>query len=394
MANLLQHWHKLLFILLLTTSTEALSTWYQGQASRAIDPKNFDKIRTETIKKAISNAAIQGHSLIHAEDIVLDGLLQSSKTILRSKGQIRRVEILDEFINEGILTVIVRADVEPLHSCEKSVYAKNLLNTQFTILNPIQASVGALFDIGVQTTKRFEQQLNAQENVRVNSTINQAVFTHKSSGMMNEAELDTLGNHLALKHGSQFILFGFIRDISLFEQVKDEILYDDIQLRRNFTIQVYLYDAIRNSLIMQKSYHGEGNWSYPINHIVDTNNSEFWRNDFGRSILHTINSAVTDINDLLGCQQSYAHIVDNYDGKLVINIGQDQGVEVGDEFDLVKLLRLQGADGKTRILLTPEQTSNLSVQHVNNNSAVLSSKLQSFEPDSHVLNFVSPKNLF
>lgn len=211
---------------------------------------------------------------------------------------------------------------------------------------------------------------------------------------MNEAELDTLGNHLALKHGSQFILFGFIRDISLFEQVKDEILYDDVQLRRNFTIQVFLYDAIRNSMIMQKSYHGEGNWNYPTNHIVDTNNSEFWRNDFGRAVLHTVSSAVTDINDVLACQQSYAHIVDNFDGKLVINIGQEQGVKVGDEFDLVKLLRLQGADGKTRILLTPEASSNLNVLQVNKNSSVLSSAEHNFEPDTHVLNFVSPKTLF
>ena len=128
-------YRQLLCLCLFLTSSAAMAAWFQGQASRTIDPKNFDKIRTETIKKAISNAAIKGHSLIQAEDIVLDGLLQSSKTILRSKGQIRRVEILDEFIDQGILTVIVRADVEPMHSCDKSVYAKNLLNTQFTILN-------------------------------------------------------------------------------------------------------------------------------------------------------------------------------------------------------------------------------------------------------------------
>lgn len=385
---------KLLFFLVLPFSYKVQATWYQGQATKFIGKNDFEEIRTETIKKAIADAAMQGQSFIQAEDIMLDGLLQSSKTVLRSDGRIRRVEIIDEFVHEGALTVIVRADVEPMFTCEKGVYAKSLLNTQFTILNPIQASVGAIFDIGSQTTKRFEQQLNAQPNVQVNSTISQAVFSHQSSGIMNEAELDTLGNHLALKHGSQFILFGFIRDISLFEQVKDETLYDDVQLRRNFTIQVYLYDAIRNSMIMQQSYHGEGNWNYPTNHIVDTNNSEFWRNDFGRAVLHTISSAVTDINDVLACQQSYAHIVDNYDGKIVINIGQVQGVKIGDEFDLVKLLRRQGADGKTRILLTPEKSSYLNVLHVNKNSAVLNSEKHNFESDRHLLNFVSPKVLY
>lgn len=167
---------RCLCLLLVLLCPLAKATWYQGQASKIIGKRDFEKVRTETIKMAIANAAMQGQSYLQAEDIVLDGLLQSSKTVLRSKGQIRRVEIVDEFIDQGVLSVIVRADVEPMLACEKDIYAKSLLNTQFTILNPVQAAVGALFDIGAQTTKRFEQQLDAQPNVQVNSTINQAVF--------------------------------------------------------------------------------------------------------------------------------------------------------------------------------------------------------------------------
>lgn len=387
---------RIALLLLLLLSWPSLATWYQGQASQNIRLKNYEKVRTATIKQAIANAAMQGQSYIQAEDIMLDGLLQSSKTVLRSKGQIRRVEVIEEYVNDSVLTVIVRADIEPMRNCEKDHYAKNLINTQFTLKDPVQASVGALFNLGRQTSKRFQHQLNAQPKVRVKANLAQAIFTDNQQESSNNIDhnLSQLGNHLALKYASQYILFGYIRDISLFEQVKDEILYVQVQLRRNFTIQVYLYDAIRNHLLINKSYHGEAKWDYPIHHQVDTNNSEFWRNDYGRAVLHTINNAVTDINDQLTCQQSLAQIIDHYDNQVVINIGENQGVKVGDEFDLIRLLRRQGADGTTRVLLSEDESTTLSVSQVNKNSAILDNEAQNFQPERHILNFVSPKIMF
>ena len=113
-------------------------------------------------------------------------------------------------------------------------------------------------------------------------------------------------------------------------------MFDDVSLRRNFTIQVYLYDAIRDDMVLKKNYHGEGDWKYADNQAVDTNNSLFWRTDYGRNMLHTISSAVTDINDVLSCQQSFPQIIDNTNGQLVINIGKKQGVKVGDEFEFTR----------------------------------------------------------
>ena len=387
--------HLCVFYLLISLiSWPSYATWYEGQASHQINSGDFDEIRTATIKKAVANASLKGHSYIMAEDVVLDGLLQSTKTVLRSEGLIRRVEIVDESIDDELLTVYVKVDIKPHFACQKDPYAKALLIAQFSLLAPKQATVGGIYDIGVQTTKRFEQQLYSQPHVFVSATLSKAYPLDVRTGVVEKAQVKELGRHLALRHNSQFILFGFIRDIGLFEQVKENLLLDDVQLRRNFTVQVYLYDAIKSQFLIETSYHGEANWQYSVNQTVDTNNSVFWRTDYGRAVLHTINSAVTDISDTLNCQQTLAQIIDNANGKVVVNIGTRQGVKVGDEFELINLKILHGIDGRSRPQLSQDPSRSLNVVHVDTQSAVLSSDDVSIFDDSKVLNLVSPKFFF
>ena len=214
-------------------------------------------------------------------------------------------------------------------------------------------------------------QLNSQESVYVSALLNKAFMPDDSLGTINTRYLKDVGSYLATEHDSQFILFGAIRDISFFEQVKDQLLIDDVLLRRNFTLQIYLYDAIKEKLIIQKSYHGEDTWQFKENHVVDTNNSVFWRSDYGRTVLHTINSAVIDINDELSCQQSLPQIVHSDNGQLVINIGESQGVKLGDQFELVKQQIVQGINGKSVPLSTIDDANTLKVIQVNNQSSVL-----------------------
>jgi len=379
-------------ILFFIFSPVCFATWYQGSAKQSFNALNFDGIRTQTIKNAIANAAMKSNSFIQVEDIVLDGLLQSSKIVLRSEGQIRRAEIISESIDDDVLFVIVNVDIKPLISCKKDPYAKSLLLTQFPIVKPSQAAQGSLFDLGTQTSLRFEQQLNDQPSIYVSSLLSKAFMIDDSSKM--ERYLEEVGRYLATEHDSQFILFGAIRDISLFEQVKEQLLIDDVLLRRNFTLQLYLYDAIRGNILLQKNYHGEASWLYEPNHIVDTNNSVFWRTDYGRSILHTVSSAVVDINDILSCQQSLPQIIHNDNGELVINIGKKQGVKIGDEFELASLRLLARRNGKTSPLITVDQLRKFSVTEVNNKSAVLMSDSQSVPTDNQLFNLVSPKSIF
>ena len=361
------HLKSVLYILAcfsLLSSTITLAAWYKGDAQHPISELNYDEIRAKTIKNAIANAALKSSSYIRAEDIALDGLLLSSKTVLQSEGHIRRVDIISETIIDELLHVVVNVDFKSLSECQQSRYAKSLLITQFPLLKPLQARTGAIFDFDRHVSKRLERQLTAQPTLVTTELLKILTTQSDTVGTINSNKLLEKALYLANLHQRQFILFGFIRDISLFEQVKDNILLDDVSTRRNFTLQIYLVDAISGKYLIDKSYHSEANWQYPTNHQVDTNNSLFWRNDFGRSVLNTINSAVTDITTQLRCQPVLAQIVKASSNQLIINIGHRHGVKVGDTFEVVHQQKIFSNLGQMNAMLIPKETSQLTVEHV------------------------------
>ena len=369
----------------------ARSQWYQGSAQVPVKGFDFDEVRSSAIKRAITNAAFQASSYINAEEIVLDGLLQSSKSAIRSEGRLRRVEILSETVADDMLTVQVRVDFEPLMGCAGDTYRKSLVIAQMPLLNAAQGANGGMFNIGSHVSKRFEQQLLAQEHVAVGQLLGQAFLPHNPMQQVDYRDAAETARYLAGEYASQFILFGFIRDISLFEQVKDQLLIDDVKIRRNFTLQLYLYDGIRGSILLQQEYHGESDWLYGAHETVDTYNSLFWRGDYGRMVLNTINGAVTDINDALRCQQSLAQVISKGEHELVINMGNRHGLKVRDEFRLMKYRLLHGANGQSLPLLSANDQRSFTVSRVDSQSAVLTSASASLMASSHLFDFVSPK---
>ncbi|WP_339766544.1 flagellar assembly protein T N-terminal domain-containing protein [uncultured Paraglaciecola sp.] len=371
-------------------SGHASAVWYQGNAQLAVYGADLNAIRVVAIKNAIADASFQHGIMITAKDISLDGLLQSSKTELRSEGKIRRVEILSEEVIDDVLHVYVKVDIEPLFDCNHDNYMRALLVTQLPVLKPTQASYGAIFDLGPQVSRRVEQQLLSDELVAKVQLINQ-VFMPKS--VLQEPTFGYISDtarYLANEYHSQFVLFGYIRDISLFEQTTKGLINDDVALRRNFTFQLYLFDAFNNKMLLNHSYHGEADWDFKATYPVDTYNSLFWRSDYGRVVLNTVNSAVIDISNTLTCQKTLGQIIHKNTQHVVINIGSEMGVAEGDRFQLIKSESVPAQNGDMFNMLTSETKHVLTVVSVDAQTAILTSDNASLFDNSHLFDLVSP----
>jgi hypothetical protein len=368
----------------------AQAVWQQGQATVVIDGADLESVRVQAIKNAVANASFQHGSFVAAEDIVLDGLLVSSKSVITTQGNIQRVEIIRETVLDDTLSVIVRVDISPLFTCTTDQYARSVLITQFQLLRPKQASHGGLFDLGKQITKRFERQLSAEQNAPKVSMIDKAFTNVRYREEINLREITDKSNYLAREYGQQFIVFGFIRDISLFEQVKEELLSDDVTLRRNFTIQVYVLDAYRHNVLFQESYHSEATWEFNDEYNVDTNNSLFWRSDYGRVVLNTVNSAVFEVASLLQCEKSFAQIINNNQQKLTINMGVENGIKMGDKFTLYKKRLIATPNSMNTPILQAIPKQLLKVIQVNSLTSVLENDDIGEINNADILDLVSP----
>ncbi len=383
-----------LITFLLSCNFEVGATWYQGSAQQQIEGGSLDEIRMITIKKAIANASLQSHSYISTEDVSLDGLLQSSKTIIRSQGDIRRVEVLSESIANDVLTVQVKVDIEPFDNCSRDNHTKKILITQFPLLKPTQASYGGIFNLGSQVSKRFEQQLMSSDNAFSPLLIDKNFLSPNSFQQINKRQASKIAHYLGNEYSSQFVLFGFIRDISLFEQTKEQLIFDDTLQRRNFTFQLYLYDMFKDVMLLQKSYHGEANWQFANNGTVDTYNSVFWRSDYGRVILNTISNAIIDVTDKLKCQRSLAKVIEVNRDQVVINIGAQQGVKADDVFELIKQRTIVHQDGENFSILNEGSQKTFKVMQLGEKITVLTSDSPSLILNTHLYDLVKVKALF
>lgn len=383
--------HRTIIVIITTTfiSFNTSAQWYQGSAKVRVGSFDVDEKRAMAIKRAIANASLLTSSFVSAENVSLDGLLVSSKTVLKSENRIRRVEIIEESIDNDILSVTVKVDIDIFNDCDfDRQLKKTLIVAQLPLLKQTQAAPGGLFDLGEQISKRFKQQLISQSSIADIELLNQSLISTDSLDVKSRYLAET-ARYLANLHSSQFILFGYIRDISLFEQVKDNFLIDDISVRRNFTLNVYLYDALRSRVLIDKSYHQEADWPFEDTYIVDTHGSLFWRSDFGRTMLNTVNSAVVDINDSLECQPSVAQIVSKDNSQIIINNGIRHGVKLGDTFELSRLRLIDEPNGAILPVLNQDHLRHLHVIQVGSHSATLTSDSVSVIGSSQLLDLVT-----
>ncbi|MBU2878403.1 MULTISPECIES: flagella assembly protein FlgT middle domain-containing protein [Alteromonadaceae] len=377
-------------LVLLLLCPRAFAVWQQGEATVKLDGADVSDVRVTAIKNAVADASFKNGSFVSAEDVVLDGLLVSSKSVITTQGQIQRVEVLSESVNEDVFNVIVRVEFSPMFNCPHDGYNRSVLLTQFQVLKPQQASHGGIFDIGKQISKRIEQQLRAEQTSPKVRLIDKAFTGVNSYDQIHLNELTNKAIYMSKEYGRQFVMFGFIRDISLFEQVKEELLSDDVSLRRNFTIQVYVLDVYRHTIIFQESYHSEADWEYSDDYNVDTNNSLFWRSDYGRTVLNTVNGAVSDVANKLQCEQSFAQIVGTNNHKLIINMGLDNGLKLGDKFLLYKKRLPVSANGLSHAALTAVNQGVYKVVQLDSLTAELSNDDPAQVINGDLLDLVSP----
>lgn len=321
--------------------TLAFAGWVQGEATVALNGADLNDVRGTAIQNAVADAAFQSGGTIFAEDIMVNGLLLSSKAEIRSQGRIQRVEIMSETLSDDSLTVVVNVNITPLFDCENNALAHRVLVTEFPLIAPQQAATGQLYSLGSHVSQRFTQQLNSFYKTGNISQIGLALVKPDSwlAESLTSEEWASKSTFLRTNYGQQFVIFGFVKDISLFEQVSQaSSLFDtdDVTLRRNFTIQVYVLDTYKSKIIFNDSYHSEADWAFASHYTVDVNNSLLWRSDYGRMMLNTIHAAVTDIHAALQCETIYAQVIDITTEHIAIDLGLNSDLQIGDKFLLVK----------------------------------------------------------
>lgn len=326
----------LVLVCLCFISASASAAWVQGNAKMNVDGLPLHQVREQAIKSAIADATFNAGVMVSSEDIILNGLVIESTVSLKTNNEIKRVEILDESLIDGILTVWVRVDLERVKNCPEKQYKKSIAVSQIIIQNPEHAVVGDFQYIGKHLSKRIKQQLNS-ETAEVEAFLLERAFSSRSTlESLTDGELYEKSSYLARTFDAHYTVHGVIRDMSLFMLESNQTYVTQRVPYRNFTLRIYVIDNARGEVVLEDSFHTENFWSFNINEKVDLNSSVFWKSDYGKSILNLMNHIVLEIEDTLRCAEVlYPIKAIDADGML-INVGVKDGVEVNDRFQVIK----------------------------------------------------------
>lgn len=346
--------------------------WYIGQASLSLDEKDYNEVRSEVIKQAIENASLQAGTFISIKNTVTNGILAESSSALLSENHIAEVIILNESVAKNALTINLKVNIQSQANCIKDKYTKQVIISQFPLLIPAQASYGGLYQLPAHISSRFKTKLTNQPSIFVETLLPQTIVNiNEPLDTINIKHIEAISLSLSHQFQSQYLIFGYIRDVSLFEEKKTQLLQTSIKPMRNFTIKVIIYDRLSQSLLLQTEYHGEGSWSFDSNAKVDLANSLFWRSDYGKAIVDTLYDAASDINNTLTCQPTRASILYKEDDLVTINLGTQHGVKRGDRFKLVKQRNLPTTNAMLNLLIPLSSPVTLDVIHTSDNVSLL-----------------------
>ncbi len=378
------------WFLLLFSHHVMASQWFTGEASMPIGDAPLEQIREQTIKNAIANASYMAGAMVSAEEVSLNGVIVGSQVLVESQGAVRRVKVLSEQIQDDVLTVIVDVDLATFAQCEPSQYRRHLLVSPFVIQNPHHTKVGGLVAFGQHVSKRFEQQINLSNYGFKAHLLGQAVLQKPPFELADQQMLTAKAEFLAREYGTQYVLFGYLRDISLFNQTERQWLSDETQMKRNFTMRLYVMDVFQSRVVMEESYHIEADWDFDLYQPVDLNSSLFWQSSYGRNVLGSIADAIIDVTDKMQCEPQLSQIIARHTDGFIINLGKHDGLKIGDGFAMHQPLHYRVRAASPQQFLSLHNDTRFNVVALSATTAKISPQSIGQGLEGQVFDLVSP----
>lgn len=341
--------YTIILFMNLLSNTESSAQWYESQGQAFINNGDKATARTLAMENAVKKALLVAGASVSSVQQVVNGLITHDELSIRASGTVNSIELVDESYSDDSVYITIRADIfSQDKQCAAADYKKSLLIPRGHLTNREQANIGEIYAIDQVTVTALAQHLNKDSrflDAKV-AVKNKTQFSRLNRSFQND-KIKDLSIELGHMFDTQYVLYSEISDVSFEQEAlnKWQFWQEDIH-HRHFAINLYLYSSINGELIIEKNYRNQATWPFGKREHIDLNSELFWQSDYGAMINRTLSSAIIDIDEGVMCQQTRAKIVQVNGNQIVINIGRNQGVQVGDKFTLLHLNNFKTEQGK------------------------------------------------
>ncbi|MDR8524499.1 flagellar assembly protein FlgT [Shewanella fidelis] len=358
--------YSLTVFLCLTASSiipTAEAKWISVTGQAEIINNDVAQAREDAIHQAVSYATLKSGAQFTSQQTVNNGQLIDESFTLARELQSQQVELISEQIDNNVLTVNIRLDlIEPIEpTCRLGDLKAAILVPQALIKDRTQLRYGNLGLFEQNLSERLAETLTQQSNtgfplVHANERLDIAQELVNVRGYRLPTWLGEITD-------SQYILLPEIIDISTEPFTSTLGLWDNDPLR-TFQIRVSLFHAISGEKIWSQQYSETAEWEFKRQQTVNSNSELFWQSEYGEAIDRVLTQVSHDIDDNLNCRPLLGQIVSRQGKRIIINLGRDHGLRVGDKLQLVlqqnmpdRLDNMRAVASKSRASITIDQVS-------------------------------------
>ncbi len=368
-------WRSIVVTGLLLCGGSANAIWYEAQGTAPIIDGNIDKARERATAEALRNAAIYAGVSIQSYQSVSHGVLTEDQWNFKSSADIRATQVIAEKRStDDQFTVSIRADIFPESHCSNSQFGHKVTVTRFPLAHRQQATYGGLYELGGAVSKVLHGKFQQAGGALQSHLWLDEVFNYPVTQLTPSPQVEELARSLARKTDSQYVLLGQIRDISVSQQEDSSWLFwQESKPPRALALEVDLIDGISGDLIERFNYQDQVHWNFGPTVQVDPYSADFWRSNYGLSWGYLLDHVQRDVESALACQPSIAHIIHLQDQAIVVNMGEQDGVQLGHKARLSRLGTFMDSFGRVRTSLQPAAIE-MTVSAVHARQAVLQVK--------------------
>ena len=330
----MKSFYKTILLLILLLPYYAAATWYTAEGKAEIINSEVEAARKAAVENALRNALFQAGTTVSGISELSQGVLQSDQFSVRARGEVRNVHLVRERREGDFITISLKADIMSMQDCVQDYYRKSVLIGPFSLLKRQQAQLGSIYRIEAELTKVLHNRLGTNSsNINVRNLLLSNIRIPRQP---NAQGMRSVAARLSEKYNAQFVVLGVIKDISYFDADVPGLLdFGQKETRRNFSVELFLFDGVKGELVLLKSYNGHEKWSLHNTQKVDVSGQVFWRSEYGQFIQNTMYEMANDVDQIVACRKSAGQITRVLDDAVVINLGRKNGLKIGDEFRLV-----------------------------------------------------------
>ncbi len=317
-------------------SGAAKADWYEATGQAVLRSGDMTAARAAATEDAVRKALLYSGASIRTVQQVTDGLLTQESMLLQTQGEVQNVQIVSETEENGYINVTIRADIYPdQNQCANLQLKKGLLVSPFFIENREQAISGQLYELDQASTSVFIQKLEESSASSLIKLLPQSIRQKE----LNYSDRGALQRN----YGGRYLLKASLGDISLGERVGTNwTFWSDQDRERFYQLQLELSDIQEQKVLLSQTYQTSAVWEFRDTTVISPKTQRFWQTDYGKSIERVLNAAAQDVEEALRCETIMADITLVQQHKVLLNLGSQQGLKLGDELTI--LFRRQHKD--------------------------------------------------